>query len=80
MAEKTLPLGKDPALEDPSGMNPADVSDSSVAIENTPGNADQTVKLDADMEDVGGVEIAKELEEEFYDPAQKTQADINNHD
>jgi len=55
MTEKTIPLGKDPALEDPSGMNPADASKSAVSIENTAGNPDETVNL-PEYEDVDGVE------------------------
>jgi hypothetical protein len=56
MTEKTVPLGKDPALTDPSGINPEDVRNSSVAIDNVPGNPNETVNLGPDAVDDHGVE------------------------
>jgi hypothetical protein len=55
MAKKTLPLGKDPALTDPSGINPKDVTGSEITIDPPAGNPDETVNLPG-YEDVGGVE------------------------
>lgn len=39
LAEK-VPLGKDPAIMDPSGVNPEDVRQRGATITSKPGNAD----------------------------------------
>ena len=68
MADKQIPLGKDPALQDPSGVNPADQSGSSVTIENpdAPVNLDGYAVVDGVPQ--GGADDPNPKTDEIYPP------------
>jgi 3-dehydroquinate synthase class II len=63
--DKTIPLSQDNTLAQMEGEPAPLEPQGDVTIVPKKGNPDETVKLDPDLEDVQGVEVAKEVEEEF---------------